>query len=262
MYERLGILLVEDEVAECNAICREIENFEEFFLTGITNDSAEAFESVLKILPDVVILDLELHKGGGDGLDFLKRLKSVSLSKKPFILVTTNNVSGIVHKAVREQGADFIMTKSQKDYTARSVLEFIKSAQSVIKCGETAVAEPRQITAYPTSEAKEKKLRAFLMNELNSVGICNKSKGYRYLIEAVLMASEQPVRQICLEIGKKFCKSSNSVERAMQNAIDRAWATSDPEELLKHYTAHIGSDKGVPTLTEFIYFYHGKISVF
>ena len=41
----------------------------------------------------------------------------------------------------------------------------------------------------------------------------------------------------------------------MQNAINRAWRTSDPDDLLEHYTARIRSDKGVPTLMEFVSHY-------
>lgn len=47
--------------------------------------------------------------------------------------------------------------------------------------------------------------------------------------------------------------------RAMQNSINRAWSTSDIQDLLDNYTAKIKSDKGVPTVTEFIYFYAQKI---
>ena len=37
-------------------------------LVGITNNSDEALEMVQAFLPDVVLLDLELHQGGGNGL--------------------------------------------------------------------------------------------------------------------------------------------------------------------------------------------------
>ena len=58
---------------------------------------------------------------------------------------------------------------------------------------------------------------------------------------------------------QKYGKTDSSVERAMQNAINRAWRNSDIDELLTHYKAKISSDKGVPTLTEFIHYYANKI---
>ena len=45
----------------------------------------------------------------------------------------------------------------------------------------------------------------------------------------------------------------------MQNSINRAWSNQNPEELCKHYTAVINYERGVPTLTEFIYYYAAKL---
>ena len=54
-------------------------------------------------------------------------------------------------------------------------------------------------------------------------------------------------------------KNDTSVERAMQNAINRAWRSSDIEDLQRYYTAKVDPLKGVPTMTEFIYYYVNKI---
>ena len=67
---------------------------------------------------------------------------------------------------------------------------------------------------------------------------------------------EELLRQLHPETYKK---SDASVERAMQNAINRAWRHSDIEELLAHYTARIRSEKGVPTTLEFVFYYANKI---
>lgn len=56
----------------------------------------------------------------------------------------------------------------------------------------------------------------------------------------------------------KLQKSTASVERAMQNAINRAWSNGNPEDLARNYTAVINYERGVPTLTEFIYHYASK----
>ena len=60
-------------------------------------------------------------------------------------------------------------------------------------------------------------------------------------------------------VGKLLRKGEQGVVRAMQNAINRAWNGGDPEELARMYTAHVHSDKGVPTVNEFIYYYAQKI---
>ena len=83
--------------------------------------------------------------------------------------------------------------------------------------------------------------------------------GYRYLIDAIQIIMKEPTHNVCSIIGNTYHKTEASVERAMQNAINKAWKTSDINDLLLYYTAKISSDKGVPTVTEFIYYYVHKL---
>lgn len=257
MDKKLEILLVEDDQEDCKEIINEVDNNpDDFDLIGITNNSARAFQYVKDVCPDAVILDLELHNGGGDGLDFLKQVNESHLSRVPFILVTTNNISLITHEVARKLGADFIMTKSQEGYSAKSVLQFLKITKSII-LSRRGQAQPSGYDESPTQAAK--RLQRRICFELDKVGISAKSMGYTYLIDAITMTIKDPVQHICDKIGENYRKSAKSVERAMQNAINRAWNTSDIQDLLDNYTAKIKSDKGVPTLTEFIYYYAQKI---
>ncbi len=257
MEKKLEILLVEDDQTACKNLIKEIDsNPDDFYLIGITNNASRAFQYVVDTSPDAVILDLELQHGGGDGLNFLKRIKEAKLPRLPFVLVTTNNVSAITHEIARELGADFIMTKNQVGYSAQSVLDFLKIAKNVI-INRKNQPLPSDFEESPTQTAQRLQRRICL--ELDKVGISAKSIGYSYLIDAIAMTVKEPVQHLCDKIGIKYRKSSTSVERAMQNAINRAWNTSDIQDLLDNYTAKIKSDKGVPTITEFIYYYAQKI---
>ena len=257
MDKKLEILLVEDDQMACKEIIQEVDNNpDDFNLIGITNNSSRAFQYVKEVYPDAVILDLELHHGGGDGLDFLKKLKEAQLSHTPFVLITTNNISEVTHQIARNLGADFIMTKSQEGYSAKSALEFLKITKSVI-LNRRKQAQSSGFEESPTQAAKRLQRRICL--ELDKVGISAKSIGYTYLIDAITITVKEPAQHLCDKIGEKYRKSATSVERAMQNAINRAWNTSDIQDLLDNYTAKIKSDKGVPTITEFIYYYAQKI---
>ncbi|MDE7264673.1 MAG: response regulator [Clostridia bacterium] len=257
MEQKLELLLVEDDQNDCKELVNAVDNDpDNFVLIGITNNSARAFQHVIEDKPDAVILDLELHHGGGDGMDFLKRLQEAQLTRPPFILVTTNNISTVTHGIARELGADYILTKNKEDYSAKSVLEFLKIAKTVIlKSKLQAALQPEEES--PTQKAK--RIQRRICSELNAIGISQKSVGYQYLIDAITITIKEPVTRICALIGEKYRKTENSVERAMQNAINRAWSTSDIEDLLEHYTAKIKSDKGVPTITEFIFYYAQQI---
>ncbi|MBP3434079.1 MAG: response regulator [Clostridia bacterium] len=257
MDNKMELLLVEDDPADCREMLEAIDdNADDFYLIGVTNSADKAFDYIMEYHPDAVILDLELSLGSGNGLDVLTRLKAENLSRPPFILVTTNSVSTLTHKASRDFGADFIMTKSQQGYSAKYVLSFLKAMKSTI-CNRKA----KDATPLPqrSPEQLEKAMQRKIMNELNLVGINPKSIGYRYLTEAIeILVKEENDRPICHILAQKYKKSAPSIERAMQNAINRAWESEDPALLLEHYTARIRSLRGMPTLTEFIHYYANK----
>ncbi len=253
----LELLLVEDDQNDCKSFVSAVDNDpDNFSLIGITNNSARAFQYVIDSHPDAVILDLELHHGCGDGLDLLQRIREANLPHVPFILITTNNISTVTHEIAREMGADFIMTKNQENYSAVSVLSFLKITKSVI-LNRRQQTGAESVEESPTQAAK--RIQRRICTELNKVGISQKSIGYKYLIDAITMTIKDPVPRICGVIGEKYRKTESSVERAMQNAINRAWRTSDINELLANYTAKIKLEKGAPTITEFIYYYAQKI---
>lgn len=128
----LRVLLVEDDATSCMEINDYINQLDDVTLVASTNNASTAIEYMEKFLPDAVILDLELHQGGGDGLFFLAQLQQLELSKHPYILVTTNNSSNITYESARQLGADFILAKYQENYSAQYVVEFLRIMKKVI----------------------------------------------------------------------------------------------------------------------------------
>lgn len=255
--KKLSILLIEDDKAACDEIKRHIETFDDLNLVGVTDNSEVAVDSVKSLLPEAIILDLELHQGGGNGLVFLSELKQLDLPFHPYILITTNNTSAVTYDFAREAGADFIMSKHQTGYSAKGAVEFLRMLKPAI-FSKIDSDSPQ----HKTTESPEQKLKRIIRQigvELNYVGISPKHVGYQYLSDAIQLVLDKQRNNLCSIIGKKYGKTEASVERAMQNAIDKAWRISDLEDLIKHYTARISSEKGIPTITEFIYYYANKI---
>lgn len=253
----LRVLLVEDDGTSCMEISDYISRLDDVALVASTNNASTAIEYMKDFLPDAVILDLELHQGGGDGLFFLAQLQQLELSKHPYILVTTNNSSNITYESARQLGADFILAKYQENYSAQYVVEFLRIMKKVIFSERQKNVSG--ITSAKTTESKDKRLIQKIQHELNLIGISPKVIGYRYLTDAILITIDEPNARILKVIGEKYKKSDASIERAMQNAINRAWRTSDIDDLLTYYTARIQSQKGVPTIMEFIFYYANKI---
>ncbi len=252
MEKELSVLLIEDDVQEREAIADYTASCNDIRLCGITNNSTEALEMTAHALPDAVILDLELHLGGGNGFAYLLGLKNLSLPYKPYILITTNNSSNMSLEYTRRLGSDFIISKYEVGYSAQYVIDFLRMLK------EPILEKRISIENTPTTEStqhRERKLVQRIQRELNLIGINPKNVGYQYLVDAILITIQKPEVNISTIIAEKYKKSDASVERAIQNAINRAWRTCDIDELQLHYTAKVRSDKGVPTIMEFVYYY-------
>ena len=258
MNDILSVLLIEDDIDACYEIQNCFESANDIEIVSITNNAYEALEMVQSFLPNLILLDLELHSGGGNGLLFLTELRRLSLPFTPYILITTNNVSQITLDSARHLGADFILTKYEARYSAKYVLEFVKLMKPAILSHEAGT--DRIVPATPRILSKPN-ITQRIQRELNLIGISPKAVGFQYLIEAIRVTAEKPKSNLSHTLAVTFGKSSASIERAMQNAINRAWQTNNPDELLKYYTARIRSDRGVPTMMEFIYYYAAKLNV-
>lgn len=257
MDRLLNILLVEDELDVCKRFKAEINETLDMALIDITNNSYRALELVNEYTPDVVILDLELHLGRGNGLYFLRGIKNLRIPFLPYILIVTNNSSPTTYQFARELGADFIMYKHQEGYSEGRVIEFLDMMRSIIQSKQKSSNPLR--TTTETAAQKRQRLRRVINTELNYIGINPKSVGFLYLTDAILIAAEDMLPNVTLLISEKYKKTPASVERAMQNAINRAWRTTDITNLLLHYTAKIHSSKGVPTINEFVRYYGNKV---
>lgn len=257
MAKPLSVLLVEDDAYTCREIIRYIDELDDIVLVDVTNNSTKAEKIIRDSLPEAIILDLELHYGSGSGLSLLQALQQDMPPRMPYVLVTTNNSSAITYEAVRQSGADYIFSKHQVDYSAKSAVDFLRTLKNVIQNNNANSARAASIEESPLQ--KSKRLSRRICAELDRIGISPKATGYLYLIDAIQLIIISPTPNLCSIIGQKYGKTESSVERAMQNAIAKAWRTTPIDDLLEYYTAKINSDRGVPTITEFIYYYANKL---
>ena len=257
MENPLTVLLVEDDQEECMAFVQVIDRADDIRLIGVTNNENKALEYVVDQLPDAVILDLELHCGIGNGIAFMEALKEKRMKVSPYILVTTHNISRMTHERVRQLGVDFIMVKSEEDYSAKTAVEFLRSLKKTIQNMKKR-AQAKSLSADDSPFDIRKRQENRVAAEIDRIGISPKATGRKYIIDAIMLRIEDRPNQL-KAIANKYAKTDASVERAMQNAINKVWNTIQSEDLSLHYTAHIHSEKGVPTVTEFVCHYANKI---
>lgn len=259
MPKRIDLLVVEDDEATCLEYEMVCKHHDDVFLIGTSAHSSEALKITEEFKPNAVVLDLELQNGSGSGIDYLTHLEDIKLKVKPYILVVTNNVSQVTQAVVRNFGADFIIVKSQSDYSVEMVVNMLRSVISSIPNMNPEFSTSSPAIKKRIEEDYNKRLVKNITRELDIIGISPRFKGRNYLRDAIEMICHKEQTYICTEVAKKYSKTTASVERAMQNAIDRAWKTTDTTTLETHYTAYINPDKASPTITEFIYYYADKV---
>lgn len=256
MQSQIKVILVEDDIELCDEFKRCFDQTDGIELVATTDSASRALELVKELRPDAVILDLELHMGEGNGITFLSRLSKLNDVKKPYVVVNTNNSSQITYEIARKLGAGFVMYKHQQGHSPASVAEFLLNY--AFGGAETAAGfnnPPADNTVRDTRGLRER-----IFNELNNVHISSKCKGYIYLADAIEIYCGGHMPNVAALVGEKHGTTAKSVERAMQNAIDRAWDKADTNVLLQYYKAYINTAKRYsPTVMEFIGYYAAQL---
>lgn len=251
----IKVLLVEDDIDECNKYKTISDKRSDINLVATTNSSTKAIEYLKYYKPDAVILDLELNKGEGSGFEFIENIVKQSVTKRPNIVVTTNVCSDSVYDFCHKNKIDFIFYKKQVNYSQEKILNTLLLLNGY---------ENEKNVKYEVDEnVEEDKIRDRINKELELIGISSHLQGKKYLCDAIYFVikndKEDSKVSIIQHLVSKYKKSNSTISRAMQNAILHAWRISSLEDLTTYYTARINYETGVPTPTELIYYYADKI---
>lgn len=251
MESVIDILLVEDDPDMCKAFEFCIHKDKKFRMAAKTAKQQEGLEILLKEKIGAVILDLELTEG--DGINFLKELKSMAL-EKPLIIVITNNRSEITLSCVRSMGADFICQKNNESYSPERVLSIIEQTYPYrIK----KVSSQMQVISFQRSQ-EENYQRARIEEVLISIGFKMNLKATAYLVDAIHYAAFEikgqnfEMKEVYAQVGRKYHTDSSNVEKAIRDNIERTWSRSLSENIEKYYPYPISKDRGMPTNMEFV----------
>lgn len=267
--EPMRLLLIEDEITDALKYTDCAKRRPDIKFVGMTDSCEDGLKLVKSKLPEGVILDLQLVKGKGSGLQFLEILNDTELTLRPFVVVTTSNQSDAVYKLTEELGADFFFSKTQQGFNEDFVVDTLLSLRRVIdaKQKKKLAGIPAQSELGKAREMVESPddLRERIYNridiELDLIGIRARLKGRKYLREAIYIQihSKKERGSSIEEVAEKYNFTYASIIKTMQTAIDDAWDGGDAEEIRQHFTARITAKTGVPYVSDFIHFYVDKI---
>lgn len=254
----MKLLLIEDDVNECNIYKKIAEKRTDIKFVAMTDSDIEGLKYVKQYEPDAVILDLELNKGkaSGTGFNFIEELNKLKLINRPKIIVTTNICSDAVYDFLHQNKVEFIFYKKQNNYSQENVINTILLLKGYNK--NNVITEIIQ-----NDNPEEDGIAEKINKELDLIGIATYMKGRKYLFDAIyhIITDDNNDSNVSIiqHLVKKYKKPNSTISRAMQNAILHAWRISPIEDLTTYYTARINYETGIPTPTEFIYYYAEKI---
>ena len=256
----LNVLLIEDDKAECIKFENYIKTRNDVKLIASTDSDIEGLELIKKTMPDAIILDIELHNGSGNAnsFDLIENLQKMKFSKRPKIVVNTVVSSNTVYDYLHDKGIDLIFYKKQQNYSIENVINTL-----VLLSG---YSEDKSLTGnivIEDNKENEEKISNIINDELNLIGIGLHMQGRKYLHDAIyyIITNTDGGEKISAVqyFVNKYKRASSNISRDMQNAILHSWRVSSLEDLETYYTAKINYETGVPTPTEFIYYYADKI---
>ncbi len=253
----MKILLIEDDVDECNNFIECVKKRKDVEMIGMTDSDIEGLKLVRINKPEGIILDLELNNstsGNSDSLDFLDKVKKLNPNYNPIIIVTTHISSKRTYDILHRKGVEIIMYKGHPGYSYNKVINQLISLRE-IKPDKTVDILKEEL------QEKENKISEYIYEELDLIGITAKLKGRQYTHDAILylIQNEGENVNVIQHLAKVYKKSGNTITNGIQNAIIHAWRVSAVEDLEAYYTARVNYDTGIPTPMEFIYYYVDKI---
>jgi DNA-binding NarL/FixJ family response regulator len=122
----MNVFIVEDSEAMRESLRSMLSEFPEAMIAGYAADEAGAIEQINALLPDIVILDLNLQSG--TGVAVLKNVKKHHPEIK--VMVLTNCNGELYVEACKRANADYFFDKSFQFMQVREVfLNWNKASQ-------------------------------------------------------------------------------------------------------------------------------------
>ena len=261
MNEKITILIADDNADFATTLVGHLSKENDMEVVGIARDGKEAYEKILEMKPDVLLLDVIMPYL--DGLGVLEKLNAAKIEKRPTcIMLSAVGQTKITQKAI-SLGAEYYVVKPFDIDVLINRIRDIKNykptpTSKIDNCYTVRETKSKYIEINSIDKKNQENLEALVTNIIHEIGVPAHIKGYQYLREAIMMVVQdidiinQITKQLYPEIAEKYRTTPSRVERAIRHAIEVAWARgkNDAVESIFGYT--ISAAKGKPTNSEFI----------
>lgn len=258
MNEKITVLLADDNSEFTMTLSSYLEREEQIQIIGIAKDGNEAYDMVVKLQPDILLLDVIMPHL--DGLGVLEKLGETDLEKKPLsIILSAVGQDKITQRAI-SLGAQYYIVKPFDINVLIKRMKELKNYQPTQFKGGLITREikAQYIDIAPEKKKNQENLEALVTNIIHEVGVPAHIKGYQYLREAIMMVIQdtevinQITKQLYPDIADKYHTTPSRVERAIRHAIEVAWGRGEQSTVENIFGYTVSAAKGKPTNSEFI----------
>jgi DNA-binding NarL/FixJ family response regulator len=121
----LKVLIADDSVSVSDMLTDLISDPGRLEVVGVADSEKSAVEKITQLMPDAVIIDMQLKSGNGAGV--IRAVRASPALRGIKCIVMSNHTSPQTRKACMDLGADFFFDKS-KDFDR--LLETLQSLQA------------------------------------------------------------------------------------------------------------------------------------
>jgi DNA-binding NarL/FixJ family response regulator len=189
---KIKILVVDDHPIVRQGLAQIINQEDDMILAGEAGDSNEALQTLKKIKPDLVIVDISLK--GTSGLELSKSIIA-SYPKIPILIISMYDESLYVERVLRIGAKGYLMKQEAIDNVVGAIRKVLS--------GETYVSE----------KMRDNLVHKFINGSTTSGVACPESLSDRELEVMQLIGQGRPTRQIAEEL----CVSVKTIESHYAN---------------------------------------------
>jgi len=237
--KEVTIVIVDDDPEFSASVKMFFAGERGYNVAAVARTGKEGVEAILRVEPDVVLLDMILPET--DGFEVMSEAR-LGGSNAKFIAISAIPGDEYAARAIRS-GASHYMLKPI------SFLSLKNRINELVGVGEIIPAVRAQ---------QNRMLDERITNIFISVGIPAHIKGYQFLREAIKMAVACPeiinsiTKRLYPEVAGRFDTSASKVERAIRHAIEVAWNKGKIENINQIFGVKVYSGNEKPTNGEFI----------
>ncbi len=257
MSEKITILVADDNNDFTATLSSYLEQEEEMEIIGIARDGNEAYNMVLELQPDIILLDMIMPHL--DGLGVLEKIADTDMEKRPLsIILSAVGQDKITQKAIALGAQYYIVKPFDINVLVKRMKELKNYQPTQFKNFITREIKNQYIDIAPERKKDQENLEALVTNVIHEVGVPAHIKGYQYLREAIMMVIRdtevinQITKQLYPEIAGKYRTTPSRVERAIRHAIEVAWGRGQADTVENIFGYTVSANRGKPTNSEFI----------